>query len=159
VLATAASNGGPDRAGLGYKAAAGPWPLPDTNDASRTRSHGEIKSAKTARLAETGNRGCLAELRLTLPLVARWLSRFGGNRRARLDDQLSRMMRESQVRFCERLGVKFPGPTRRVSRGSRVQTAMRNCTRDEGRSFEVGAAGVALRSHPSGYPPEYFVFG
>ena len=92
-------------------------------------------------------------------IVARWLSRFGGNRRARLDDQLSRMMRESQVRFCERLGVKFPGPTRRVSRGSRVQTAMRNCTRDEGRSFEVGAAGVALRSHPSGYPPEYFVFG
>jgi hypothetical protein len=70
ALATAASNGGPDRAGLGYKAAAGPWPLPDTNDASRTRSHGEIKSAKTARLAETGNRGCLAELRLTLPLMA-----------------------------------------------------------------------------------------
>jgi hypothetical protein len=24
----------------------------------------------------------------------------------------SRMMREYQVRFCERLGVKFPGPTR-----------------------------------------------
>jgi hypothetical protein len=23
----------------------------------------------------------------------------------------SRMMREYQVRFCERLGVKFPGPT------------------------------------------------
>src|SRR6516162_9453824 len=28
----------------------------------------------------------------------------------------SRMMREYQVRFCERLGVKFPGPTRHVSR-------------------------------------------
>src|ERR1700730_16981500 len=27
----------------------------------------------------------------------------------------SRMMRESQVRFCERLGVKFPGPTRHRS--------------------------------------------
>jgi hypothetical protein len=25
----------------------------------------------------------------------------------------SRMTRECQVRFCERLGVKFPGPTRR----------------------------------------------
>jgi hypothetical protein len=24
----------------------------------------------------------------------------------------SRMMREYQVRFCERLGVEFPGPTR-----------------------------------------------
>src|SRR5450631_293905 len=28
----------------------------------------------------------------------------------------SRMNREVQVRFCERLGVKFPGPTRPVSR-------------------------------------------
>jgi hypothetical protein len=46
-----------------------------------------------------------------------------------------------------------------VSRVTPVHTAVRNCTRDEGRSFEVGAAGVALRSHPSGYPPEYFVFG
>jgi plastocyanin len=27
----------------------------------------------------------------------------------------SRMNREVQVRFCERLGVKFPGPTRHVS--------------------------------------------
>ena len=26
----------------------------------------------------------------------------------------SRMMREYQVRFCERLGVKFPGPTRQI---------------------------------------------
>jgi hypothetical protein len=48
------------------------------------------------------------------------------------------MNREYQVRICERLGVKFPGPTRRVSRVSPVQTAMRNCTRDEGGPFEVG---------------------
>jgi hypothetical protein len=27
----------------------------------------------------------------------------------------SRMTRECQVRFCERLGVKFPGPTRQLS--------------------------------------------
>src|SRR5436190_24120649 len=27
----------------------------------------------------------------------------------------SRMMREYQVRFCERLGVKFPGPTRQTA--------------------------------------------
>src|SRR5215475_14215322 len=49
------------------------------------------------------------------------------------------MMREYQVRICERLRVKFPGPTRRVSRASPVQTAMRNCTRDEGRPFEAGS--------------------
>ena len=58
----------------------------------------------------------------------------------------SRMTRECQVRFCERLGVQFPGPTRRVSRASPVQTAMRNCTRDEGRSFEVGNQ-VLISSH------------
>jgi len=28
----------------------------------------------------------------------------------------SRISREAYVRFCERLGVKFPGPTRLVSR-------------------------------------------
>src|SRR4030088_253901 len=34
----------------------------------------------------------------------------------------------------------------RVSRGSPVQTAMRNCTRDEGRLFEVGNQ-VLISSH------------
>ena len=34
----------------------------------------------------------------------------------------SRMMREYHVRICERLGVKFPGPTRPVSR--RRESAM-----------------------------------
>ena len=48
------------------------------------------------------------------------------------------MTRECQVRICERLEVKFPGPTRLVSRVWPVQTAMRNCTRDEGGPFEVG---------------------
>ena len=32
----------------------------------------------------------------------------------------SRMMREYQVRFCERLGVKFPGPTRQNPNTSRM---------------------------------------
>jgi len=58
----------------------------------------------------------------------------------------SRMTREYQVRFCERLGVKFPGPTRLVSRVPPVQTALRNCTRDEGRPFEVGNQ-VLISSH------------
>jgi hypothetical protein len=47
-------------------------------------------------------------------------------------------MREYQVRICERLGVKFPGPTRLVSRASPVHTAVRNYTRDEGRPFGFG---------------------
>jgi len=34
----------------------------------------------------------------------------------------SRMMREYQVRICERLGVKFPGPTRQSRRGGRSHT-------------------------------------
>ena len=47
-------------------------------------------------------------------------------------------MREYQVRICERLEAKFLGPTRLVSRISPVQTAVCNCTRDEGGPFEVG---------------------
>ena len=50
----------------------------------------------------------------------------------------SRMTRECQVRFCERLGVQFPGPTRRVSRAPHELSGARNCTRDEGGPFEFG---------------------
>jgi len=49
------------------------------------------------------------------------------------------MNREVHVRVWERAEVKFLRATRRVSRGSPVQTAIRNCTRDEGRSFEAGS--------------------
>jgi len=62
---------------------------------------------------------------------------FSGRRQPSCDG-MSRMMREYHVRFCEGLGVKFPGPTRRVSRVSPVQTALRNCTRDEGGPFGFG---------------------
>ena len=37
--------------------------------------------------------------------------KFNGRRQPSIDGT-SRMMREYQVRICERLGVKFPGPTR-----------------------------------------------
>jgi hypothetical protein len=37
---------------------------------------------------------------------------FNGRRQPSCDGT-SRMTRECQVRICERLGVKFPGPTRR----------------------------------------------
>ena len=40
--------------------------------------------------------------------------RFSGRRQPSCDGT-SRMMREYQVRFCERLGVKFPGPTRQTA--------------------------------------------
>jgi hypothetical protein len=36
---------------------------------------------------------------------------FNGSRQPSIDGT-SRMMREYQVRICERLRVKFPGPTR-----------------------------------------------
>ena len=48
------------------------------------------------------------------------------------------MTRECQVRICEGLGVKFPGPTRLVSRASPVHTAVRNCPGDEGGPFGFG---------------------
>ena len=38
---------------------------------------------------------------------------FNGRRQPSRDGT-SRMTREYQVRFCERLGVKFPGPTRQT---------------------------------------------
>jgi hypothetical protein len=37
---------------------------------------------------------------------------FGGRRQPSVGGT-SRISREAYVRFCERLGVKFPGPTRR----------------------------------------------
>jgi hypothetical protein len=45
----------------------------------------------------------------------------------------SRMMREYQVRFCERLGVKFPGPTRHGLKNTRQTERIRrtlNCGRN-----------------------------
>ena len=41
---------------------------------------------------------------------------FNGRRQPSCDGT-SRMMREYQVRICEGLGVKFPGPTRHSRRG------------------------------------------
>ena len=39
---------------------------------------------------------------------------FSGRRQPSIDGT-SRMMREYQVRICEGLGVKFPGPTRALA--------------------------------------------
>src|SRR3981081_235659 len=43
--------------------------------------------------------------------------KFNGRRQPSFDGT-SRMMREYQVRICERLGVKFPGPTRQTEKNS-----------------------------------------
>ena len=43
---------------------------------------------------------------------------FNGRRQPSCDGT-SRMTRECQVRICERLGVKFPGPTRHSRRFKR----------------------------------------
>ena len=54
-----------------------------------------------------------------------WANRFAGKspsfngRRQPSRDGTSRMMREYQVRICERLGVKFPGPTRQSTKSLR----------------------------------------
>jgi hypothetical protein len=42
---------------------------------------------------------------------------FSGRRQPSCDDT-SRMTRECHVRICERLGVKFPGPTRQKAKYS-----------------------------------------
>src|SRR5215217_8343639 len=85
--------------------------------------------------------------------IAIWIGSTGNGRNPMLNGRrqpsrggTSRMTRECQVRFCEGLGVKFPGPTRLVSRASPVQTAMRNCTRDEGGPFEASSQ-VLASSH------------
>ena len=61
-------------------------------------------------------------------------TRCSMGRRQPLRGGTSRMMREYQVRFCERLGVKFPGPTE----------ACRPCP---GASACRGAADVVLSGH------------
>src|SRR5271169_7214439 len=53
-------------------------------------------------------------------------------------DGTSRVTGDGQARFCEGLGVKFPGATRLVSRRTRFFWSTPCCTRDEGRSFGAG---------------------
>src|SRR3984893_3414058 len=86
-------------------------------------------------------------------VIAIWLGSTGNGRNPIFNGRRQpscggrrRRTRECQVRICERLGVKFLGPTRLVSRVTPVHTAVRNCTRDEGRPFEVGNQ-VLISSH------------
>jgi hypothetical protein len=56
--------------------------------------------------------------------------------------ELATVSQEVSERFCNRPAVPM-SESGRVSRGSPVQTALRNCTRDEGRSFEAGSQVLA----------------
>src|SRR6266446_10004191 len=66
--------------------------------------------------------------------IAIWLGSTGNGRNPMFNGRrqpsrggTSRMTREYQVRFCERLGVKFPGPTRQQRR-LRLSAATSNTT-------------------------------
>ena len=71
----------------------------------------------------------------------------------------SRMTRECQVRFCERLGVKFPGPTRqkcRFSHGLLVRTRTILLPRCHPRSAaQPGRAGFLIFTHTLHRPERY----
>jgi hypothetical protein len=56
-------------------------------------------------------RGRSSPLNLDQPVMLGGVQRFSGRRHPSCDGT-SRMMREYQVRFCERFGVKLPGPPR-----------------------------------------------
>ena len=58
-------------------------------------------------------RGQAIAVKLGQPVLPGGAQNFNGRRQPSRDGT-SRMMREYQVRICEGLGVKFPGPTRQV---------------------------------------------
>ena len=59
----------------------------------------------------------------------------------------SRMMREYQVRICERLGVKFPGPTRQLHALPRRNSAIR-FTPVSGRFARFRVVPTSCHRHP-----------
>ena len=59
-------------------------------------------------------------------------------------DGTSRMTRECQVRICERLGVKFPGPTRQTEKSS-LRVNVFRCSPDSRRKRAVPALPTRAR--------------
>ena len=72
---------------------------------------GLLRSSEEAGVMPVERRGQVIAVELGPTGHAGRNPRFSGRRQPSCDGT-SRMMREYQVRFCERLGVKFPGPTR-----------------------------------------------
>ena len=64
----------------------------------------------------------------------------------------SRMMREYQVRFCERLGVKFPGPTRQKHALPRCSIGVRFALNKQTLTERVQAPLSAISGHSVGLP-------
>jgi hypothetical protein len=114
----------PSEESQGFKPDPGNLAVRDYRGASGNVSHGETVNPSCNRKSRNGNPSPTAGR-------ARFLSQWGGSsplslgqlavpggarrfsgRRQPSCGGTSRMMREYQVRICERLGMKFPGPTR-----------------------------------------------
>src|SRR6476646_2322099 len=101
--------------------------------------------------------------------IAIWLGSTGNGRNPMFNGRrqpscggTSRMTREYQVRFCERLGVKFPGPTRQLHALPRRSIAVRFTSMSRPRQDGLNAtlcakalnrfAIVAAVARPERYP-------
>src|SRR5215471_3320031 len=71
---------------------------------------------------------------------------FNGRRQPSCGDT-SRMNREVHVRFCEGLGVKFPGPTRPERRFAAMPQSFRN-RRSTGLTAEVAKTALMTQNCP-----------
>jgi hypothetical protein len=88
-------------------------------------------------------------------VIAIWLGSTGNGRNPMFNGRrqpsrggTSRMMREYQVRFCERLGVKFPGPTRHQGRSDLAP----GCRRSPQHSKSGGIGALLQRGNRSDGP-------
>src|ERR1017187_9933272 len=77
----------------------------------------------------------------------------GGGRQLSLDGT-SRVTGDSHARFCERLGVKFPGPTRRCHCDYRV-AGRRGVVRGWGLEVIEGMGNINLKSWWRFYRPSF----
>jgi hypothetical protein len=84
---------------------------------------------------------------------------FNGRRQPSCDGT-SRMTRESQVRICERLGVKFPGPTRQKRRGQpRPRVHSLPVRLQSGRKFKASQRVAMCQTRPFWRLFDHFVRG
>jgi hypothetical protein len=98
-------------------------------DAKGKGTSGSNRKAESTDAPESGGLLRTSEEAGVMPVerreraIAIWLGSTGNGRSPKFNerrqpsiDGTSRLMREYQVRICERLGVKFPGPTRHLRR-------------------------------------------
>jgi hypothetical protein len=87
-------------------------------------------------------------------VIAIWLGSTGNGRNPMFNGRrqpsrggTSRMMREYQVRFCERLGVKFPGPTRQRRRASARPAPRPRCPQHSSKRTAAPCVALCLKEH------------